>query len=237
MSGGEVEPGANADTITIGEFSGGTVYTGHKNNNEDGAVDTIDIRLMNGGTLNVGEGDKVVNLTETNPDNQFLDLKGGTINLSASDDSLTLLAMTSGTVNLGGGDDVLTIKDGKGGGTINGGSGFDTLVIEGSGHNIKIGDLVEMEVIDLGKGGADDANTFHLGGRSDSNGKSIYLIGDADDSIDKSLASPSLEATGNTETKEINGVTYEFAEYTRADNITNGTDAVFMIDVDMQSVI
>ena len=227
MSGGEVELGANTDTITIGEFSGGTVYTGHKNNNEDGAVDTIDIRLMNGGTLNVGEGDKVVSLADSNPDKQFLDLKGGTINLSASDDDFTLLAMTGGTINLGGGDDVLTLKDGKGGGTINGGSGFDTLVIEGSGHNVHIADLVEMEVIDLGKGGADDANTFHFGNRNSSGDKSLYIIGDESDSLTRAVGLAKLEATGNTETKEINGVYYDFAEYTRVGGAT------FMIDTDM----
>ena len=141
--------------------------------------------------------------------------------------------MTSGTVNLGGGDDVLTLKYGKGGGTINGGSGFDTLVIEGSGHNIKIGDLVEMEVIDLGKDGANDADTFHLGDRNDSNGKSIYIIGDGSDSLTRATGLAKLKPTDNIETKEINGVTYEFAEYTRVGSITNGTDATFMIDTDM----
>ena len=220
--------GANADKITVGEMTGGTIYTGHKNGVEDGAVDIVDIRLMTGGTLNLGEGDKVVNLSETDPNDQHIDLKGGTINLSDADDSLTLLAMTSGTVNLGLGDDTLTLKYGMSGGTINGGAGFDTLVVEGSGHNIHIKDLVDMEVVDLGKGGALDANTFQFGNRNSSGDKSLYIIGDESDSLTRAIGLANFKATGNTETKEINGIEYSFAEYYRPDG-----GARMMIDIDM----
>jgi Ca2+-binding RTX toxin-like protein len=115
----------------------------------EGGNDTLTIGMLDGGTIDAGAGDDVLNFTGTD--------NAGDVNLGSGNDTLTLPAFQSGSITGEAGDDIFNLGD-VGGGGVDGGAGKDSLSIGILGAdsltNILGGaDDDTIRVADIGSGG------------------------------------------------------------------------------------
>jgi Ca2+-binding RTX toxin-like protein len=109
----------------------------------EGGNDTLTIGMLDGGTIDAGAGDDVLNFTGT--DNE------GDVNLGSGNDTLTLPAFQGGSITGEAGDDIFNLGD-VDGGNISGGAGNDRI-------NAKlIGEVTQSTL----SGGADN-DTIYIG--------------------------------------------------------------------------
>lgn len=130
----------------------------------EGGNDTMTIGMLDGGTIDAGAGDDVLNFTGTD--------NAGDVNLGSGNDTLTLPAFQGGSITGEAGDDIFNLGDVDGGG-IDGGAGKD--LIEA--------DLIGQITATTLSGGADD-DTLRVGdvgsggGQLDGGaGKDIITVG------------------------------------------------------------
>lgn len=170
--------GAGADTVKLNALTRGNIYTGgalsgksFTGENEDNTVDTVTIKTISDGTVNLGINDVLltdnlsggtVNFSTSDDTLELLDISGGTVNFGAGNDSLTVGSANGGTVNFGEDDDTLTITGNNVSSSlnINGGVGNDTVVITGTGNSFYGNRFSGVETIELGD------NTLFIGNRS-----------------------------------------------------------------------
>lgn len=130
----------------------------------EGGNDTLTIGMLDGGTIDAGAGDDVLNFTGTD--------NAGDVNLGSGNDTLTLPAFQSGSITGEAGDDIFDLGEVDGGG-IDGGAGKDLIDA----------DLIGQVTATTLSGGADDdtlrvADVGAGGGALDGGaGKDIITVG------------------------------------------------------------
>ncbi|WP_028859705.1 Ig-like domain-containing protein, partial [Psychrobacter phenylpyruvicus] len=193
FSKGDIVLGAGEDKLSITTMTGGTVYTGTKEANEDNEVDTVKVDNLQGGIINLGANDVLTSFNNVDG----INMTGGSVVFASGDDSSNTVKFNNlygGTIDLGSGDDVIEfagnnkIIDMTGTNNIKGGTGVDTLVMTGSGNSISANELFSVEIVDLGNKG----NTFNTGlalaynsstGNLDSGYKGLFIKGGSNDTV------------------------------------------------------
>ncbi len=133
MTAGTLNSDAGADSVRVNSILGGTINAS--------AGDTIDIGIMDGGTINDSDenigtikiNDIYKGTINTNDGNDSVDIfrmHGGTINGQDGNDSIDVGYFNGGTINAGEGDNQITVKYGLRGGNISAGAGNDTLILQ-----------------------------------------------------------------------------------------------------------
>uniref|UniRef100_A5WEB3 Uncharacterized protein n=1 Tax=Psychrobacter sp. (strain PRwf-1) TaxID=349106 RepID=A5WEB3_PSYWF len=241
MSGGSISTGNDNDKVIIEGIMKGdsSINTGSGNDTvevtqsvEKSGIYSPSLDLGTGddsfkssqfksGTLSMGDGIDIVDITDTSSG-----MSGGTIDLGAGNDTINLANMTGGTINGGVGNDNINIVKYTGG-TINGGDGIDTVHITGSGSSLTTSSISAVEVLDLGTG--DMGNTFSASFNQirTSSLSGLFIAGDAKDTVNLSGAGNWTKSS--TITTGDDGNTY----YAYTGKYLSYSDQVIYIDTDI----
>ena len=223
--GGNLRYGA---TVNMGEGDD-VLVAGGINNGLDAQTVTVDM----------GEGDDTATFTSIN---------GGKVEMGAGDDVLNISTLSGdGKINLGTGDDIVNFSGRVTGGTVDGGEGNDIAVLKEVGHSYEMSNFKNVEIFDLTAEGRQDINIKLSDLQQDGDTLSkVYIRGTALDTVDLGNnngyddTTPNLKDTSNgllgsnvgtwakATTETVDGVTYDVYSYTSGNTGTITTELVYI---------
>ncbi len=190
-------------------------------------------------TVDMGEGDDTATFTSIN---------GGKVEMGAGDDVLNITTLSGdGKINLGTGDDIVNFSGRVTGGTVDGGEGNDIAVLKEVGHSYEMSNFKNVEIFDLTTDGRQDINIRLSDLQQDGDTLSkVYIRGTALDTVDlgnnnnygdtaQNLKDTSNGILGSNvgtwakgATETVDGVTYDVYSYTSGNSGTITTELVYI---------
>ena len=190
-------------------------------------------------TVDMGEGDDTATFTSIN---------GGKVEMGAGDDVLNITTLSGdGKINLGTGDDIVNFSGRVTGGTVDGGEGNDIAVLKEVGHSYEMSNFKNVEIFDLTTDGRQDINIRLSDLQQDGDTLSkVYIRGTSLDTVDlgnnnnygdtaQNLKDTSNGILGSNvgtwakgATETVDGVTYDVYSYTSGNTGTITTELVYI---------
>jgi len=190
-------------------------------------------------TVDMGEGDDTATFTSIN---------GGKVEMGAGDDVLNITTLSGdGKINLGTGDDIVNFSGRVTGGTVDGGEGNDIAVLKEVGHSYEMSNFENVEIFDLTTDGRQDINIRLSDLQQDGDTLSkVYIRGTSLDTVDlgnnnnygdtaQNLKDTSNGILGSNvgtwakgATETVDGVTYDVYSYTSGNSGTITTELVYI---------
>ena len=190
-------------------------------------------------TVDMGEGDDTATFTSIN---------GGKVEMGAGDDVLNITTLSGdGKINLGTGDDIVNFSGRVTGGTVDGGEGNDIAVLKEVGHSYEMSNFKNVEIFDLTTDGRQDINIRLSDLQQDGDTLSkVYIRGTSLDTVDlgnnnnygdtaQNLKDTSNGILGSNvgtwakgATETVDGVTYDVYSYTSGNSGTITTELVYI---------